>query len=526
MIKKLILQQKRIKELESSISKLKSSDIKRLEELNAQTLAIEKERNSQRAFYMEQRLKAQQAINIAQIEQIKREKELQKKLQHILKKQENARQIEQKRIAKEQDRIKRVHLENEASLQELVRISRIRQANWYPIDTRLSGQETLKEVKRLREEIAYVINSLDDQYKINLMNLRAAYEKQILFTQPDLPSKPNKKDMFETSLEYNQRINEYQAQIDDSKQKHASHIELIQNVQSVDEIQLKNKCLSQKKNLLIPYIKRLEELQNKKFTIAKDSISIFIGNPEPDQSRFPIQIIYKGKIYNIFWYYTDRKIARNLWKTKNYFKVIGIFQAECDYSLEFNLTGCFVIHLGINEKREYSLRNVIPFKEITSWKSIQQEIQITNVKEDKLRIKLKGAEIFHKFGKVYLEPMTNMEFIRVQGGCYSMGCGSWANSCASDEKPQHKVCVNSFYLGKYEITIGQWKKVMGRKPKYILDCGEDCPVVNISWNDIQEFISRLNKHSGSLIFRLSTEAEWEYACRDRGKKIIIVAVIN
>ena len=81
----------------------------------------------------------------------------------------------------------------------------------------------------------------------------------------------------------------------------------------------------------------------------------------------------------------------------------------------------------------------------------------------------------------------------------------------------HEVKISKeFYLGKYEVTQGQWEAVMGTQPwdgQNNVHSGSDYPAVYISWNDAQEFIGRLNASEGSEVYRLPTEAEWEYACR-------------
>ena len=86
-----------------------------------------------------------------------------------------------------------------------------------------------------------------------------------------------------------------------------------------------------------------------------------------------------------------------------------------------------------------------------------------------------------------------------------------------DEGPQHKVRISEgFYLGKYEITQGQWESVMGTRPwsgqSYV---GENAnhPAVYISWEDVQELIGKLNRVEGRVVYRLPREGEWEYACR-------------
>lgn len=70
----------------------------------------------------------------------------------------------------------------------------------------------------------------------------------------------------------------------------------------------------------------------------------------------------------------------------------------------------------------------------------------------------------------------------------------------------------NYAMGKYEVTQSQWEAVMGSNPSNYKDCGDTCPVENVSWNDTQEFIQKLNDHTGQQ-YRLPSEAEWEYACR-------------
>ncbi|MBJ6727581.1 formylglycine-generating enzyme family protein [Geomonas sp. Red875] len=84
------------------------------------------------------------------------------------------------------------------------------------------------------------------------------------------------------------------------------------------------------------------------------------------------------------------------------------------------------------------------------------------------------------------------------------------------EKPAHQVCVSDFTMGKFPVTQGQWKRVMGSNPSYFSSCGDQCPVENVSWNEAQVFIHKLNSQSDKQ-YRLPTEAEWEYACRSGGK---------
>ena len=105
-----------------------------------------------------------------------------------------------------------------------------------------------------------------------------------------------------------------------------------------------------------------------------------------------------------------------------------------------------------------------------------------------------------------------MEFVLIPAGTFEMGCSSDSEECDDGEKPRHKVRLSKpFYLGKYEVTQRQWEAVMGNNPSAYK--GPDRPVENVSWNDVQEFVKRLNAKEGHTRYRLPTEAEWEYAAR-------------
>ncbi len=105
--------------------------------------------------------------------------------------------------------------------------------------------------------------------------------------------------------------------------------------------------------------------------------------------------------------------------------------------------------------------------------------------------------------------------VYVEGGTFTMGATSEQGRDAWDgEKPKHKVTLSSFIIGKYEVTQALWEAVMGSNPSYFK--GDNLPVEQVSWNDCQTFITKLNSLTG-LNFRLPTEAEWEYAARGGNK---------
>ena len=104
-----------------------------------------------------------------------------------------------------------------------------------------------------------------------------------------------------------------------------------------------------------------------------------------------------------------------------------------------------------------------------------------------------------------------MEFVLLPAGTFQMGSDD--SDAYDDEKPVHTVHITQpFYLGKYEVTQGQWQAVTGNNPSNFKG-DPNRPVESVSWDDVQEFIRRLNSREGGATYRLPTEAEWEYAAR-------------
>jgi formylglycine-generating enzyme required for sulfatase activity len=107
---------------------------------------------------------------------------------------------------------------------------------------------------------------------------------------------------------------------------------------------------------------------------------------------------------------------------------------------------------------------------------------------------------------------VGMEFELIRAGSFVMGALLIQEEAMESEAPRHLVNISkSFYMGKFEVTQGQWEAVMGNNPS--LRKGKDLPVEYVSWFDAQEFIEKLNRKENTNAYRLPTEAEWEYAAR-------------
>lgn len=100
----------------------------------------------------------------------------------------------------------------------------------------------------------------------------------------------------------------------------------------------------------------------------------------------------------------------------------------------------------------------------------------------------------------------------IPAGSFLMGSPANEKDRSDDEGPQHRVSVAKFAMGQYEVTQGQWKALMGNNPSRFTDCGDKCPVDNVSWDMAQEFVKKLSAKTGQK-YRLPSEAEWEYAAR-------------
>ena|GEM_PF-835529 len=171
--------------------------------------------------------------------------------------------------------------------------------------------------------------------------------------------------------------------------------------------------------------------------------------------------------------------------TEYYLKLLEISDSEVDWDS--------------NDEIHMSRKSVCLSKALNRIQA-EEELELAEKNDQQTQSRQKAEEDSNRIEMVYINP-----------GCFQMG----SNEGDSDEKPVHRVCLTQSYeIGKYEVTQAQWQKVMGDNPSQFK--GDHKPVENVSWNEIQTFIRKLNQQTG-LDYRLPTEAEWEYACRSGGQ---------
>ncbi|OQW96593.1 MAG: hypothetical protein BWK74_08150 [Desulfobacteraceae bacterium A6] len=106
-----------------------------------------------------------------------------------------------------------------------------------------------------------------------------------------------------------------------------------------------------------------------------------------------------------------------------------------------------------------------------------------------------------------------MNFVLIPPGTFMMGSPPDEPERLDNEQQHRVTLTKEFYMQTTPVTQRQWMAVMGDNPSHFKNCGDNCPVELVSWDDVQAFIRKLNGKEGTAKYRLPTEAEWEYACR-------------
>jgi formylglycine-generating enzyme required for sulfatase activity len=113
----------------------------------------------------------------------------------------------------------------------------------------------------------------------------------------------------------------------------------------------------------------------------------------------------------------------------------------------------------------------------------------------------------------FMEPRTGITLVEIPAGTFQMGSPASEPSRGEDELRHEVRITRAFLIGRYEVTQAEWRILMGTSPSHFSACGPRCPVEQVNYFEVEDFLRRLNSARSARHYRLPTEAEWEYACR-------------
>ena len=248
------------------------------------------------------------------------------------------------------------------------------------------------------------------QYRENTKYLTAAYARQRTLTMAKLPPPPAPKDTFETTTEYNRRISAYERQAKEAERENNKAVENLKKEENLKLAQAKVAYLGQQIRVLTRFINRLQGLQDRKFTLpAGGAMTVDLGEPDADNSRFPVRLQHSGKSWSTWWNYTDINVAKDLYRTRAYLKAEGLFQIEETAKLSPKLTAARVTHPGTKETREFGLETPRILSEIDQFAKIKKE-ETTAEATSKLAAKMFTLKEIGKDGRfIALEDGTVLD---------------------------------------------------------------------------------------------------------------------
>jgi formylglycine-generating enzyme required for sulfatase activity len=280
-----------------------------------------------------------------------------------------------------------------------------------------------------------------------------------------------------------------------------------------------------------------------------DFVNFFLLGGYLNHKSVAIFIMMTGFVVFLMW---------GIWNGKNWIRLVWIVMSIMGISTA--LLNILTKQMIVGARIIYSIQFVLSLailyyltnKKTVSWfKGIKpapfpragtndQELTKERLKKKKEKLKFSNQEEYEKWkagklktttewqqnepgtkndsrlvpGEMWKDPFLGMEFVFVNGGWFEMEDTSADRNRI--EKPAYKVYLDGFWMGRFTVTQGQWEKLMHYNPSGYKK-GNGYPVEHVSWDDVGEFIFRLNQKT-AMSFRLPTEEEWEYAARSGGGK--------
>ena len=248
-----------------------------------------------------------------------------------------------------------------------------------------------------------------------------------------------------------------------------------------------------------------QELKVKSFSLAATDISAQTQQRKDlnDEPCALVKVQFVGDILNVkgnvilpllkedyeTWVYLTHGSRQMQVTAKNYLPLMIKFADYCVESVEKNRTYVLVLSQVGTSSNQTDVSSAV------SSSPVQRLTAPSTISKDVITIPVKDG--------------ISIDMVKVEAGTFMMGATSEMKNPYDNEKPLHQVTLtNDYYMGKYEVTQALWEAVMGWNSSEFND--DNLPVNSVSWNDCQEFISKLNNMTGRK-FRLPTEAEWEYA---------------
>jgi formylglycine-generating enzyme required for sulfatase activity len=364
----------------------------------------------------------------------------------------------------------------------------------------------MNKITILKDNYKTISSNHEKAFKIRQKNIEKDYYIRLnIFKKKFLINPAEPKGMFETTIQYTKRMALYNQEVIRKKKilrKKTKELENEFNLRfeiAKAEVDYLNSLIKETE----PIINTLKKYQEMYYTDPGNGHSELTWfPPEADLHRFPIHIQSKEKKAENYIHYKSQKKAEKIWKYRYSFVAEKLFQYTELPSGETSLK-----HTGYRIKS--SRIPDIFFIKTDSTKIFSEIIKSREITEKSLP----AAKLMVALKNKIHGPVAGMDFIYISPRRFIMGSPRTEEGRWADETQHEVILTKGFYMQTTEVTQGQWRAVMGNNPSIYQKCGSECPVENVYWGDVQEYIDRLNVIDKTATYRLPTESEWEYACR-------------